>query len=388
MLSLVSPLLAFPAITSEFGASGWAAVAIGQSFGSTAAIVVELGWGLNGPQRVSRMGSAGRRRVFTLALRSKLFALVPLAIIAGVAAYLVSPDHLLEAALTAVGATAFGLSPAWFFIGNGSPLQLLTIDAVPRLVGVALSAVLMLVGVGLFVYPVVGLILPSVLSPVFAAAKVRVRRPDWRFARRIGNAHVLKSQWHAVVARSTSSLYISLPVGIVAVVAPQALVVFSAADRLQRMYLSVLSAVPNALQGWVGKPNSRGGRMARASRAIVLNAGFGLVVGLLFALAAPLASQIVFSGVATVPFEISVLCGVLIAIVCTSRATGNLGLVAARRIGYITVSAIVGSAIGLPAILVLSSQLGARGALIGAIMAETAVLTVQVFGLLRRRPTR
>lgn len=329
------------------------------------------------------MSETNRRKVFALALRSKLFSLAPLALLAAIAAYFVSPSFRLESALTAIGATAFGLSSAWYFIGTGAPFKLFRLDALPRLLGVALSAIAMIGGVGLGVYPLVGLILPSLMAPLLASLSVKLRRADWDFARRIGNPQILRSQWHAVVARSASSLYISLPAGIVAIVAPQALVMFSAADRLQRMFLSVLSAVPNALQGWVGKPETRDGRIARARTAILMNAGFGIVAGGIFVLASPVASKLIFSGVATIPYDLALLCGVLIAVVCTSRATGNLGLVAARRIGYVAVSAIAGSLVGLPMILILSAYAGAAGAITGAIIAELTVLMVQVFGLIR-----
>ncbi|POH69728.1 hypothetical protein C3B59_05125 [Cryobacterium zongtaii] len=385
MLSLVSPLFAFPAITSQYGASGWAAIAIGQSFGSTAAIVVELGWGLSGPQRLARMRDSNRRQLFATALRSKLVTVLPLALAAAVVAYLVSPAFQLESALTAIGATAFGLTASWYFIGAGAPFKLFVLDAIPRLVGVLFAASAMILGAGLMVYPIAGLLLPSFLATVLATSHLKVGRKDWQLARRIGTVLVLKTQWYAVVARATSSIYISLPAGLVAIVAPDAVVIFTAADRLQRMYLSVLAAVPNALQGWVGRPVTQSDRMARASRAILWNAIFGVLVGAAFAAAVPYASELIFSGVATVAPEIGVLSGCLIAVVCTSRATGNLGLVAARRIGFITTSAIVGSLVGLPMILLLSFHFGVVGALVGAISAELAVLAVQVLGLVRAK---
>ncbi|AAT88561.1 hypothetical protein Lxx06010 [Leifsonia xyli subsp. xyli str. CTCB07] len=45
----MSPLLALPAIAHTAGAEGWAAIAIGQSLGGAAGVLVELGWGSPAP---------------------------------------------------------------------------------------------------------------------------------------------------------------------------------------------------------------------------------------------------------------------------------------------------------------------------------------------------
>ena len=57
------PLLAVPVVTGTFGATAFAALAIGQSVGAAAAVVVDLGWSLNGPQAVARSGPGARRRL-------------------------------------------------------------------------------------------------------------------------------------------------------------------------------------------------------------------------------------------------------------------------------------------------------------------------------------
>ena len=53
MIGAVTPLLAIPAISQQFGAPGWASIAVGQSVGAAASVAVELGWGLTGPQAVA-----------------------------------------------------------------------------------------------------------------------------------------------------------------------------------------------------------------------------------------------------------------------------------------------------------------------------------------------
>ena len=77
LLNAVSPLLALPAITAHFGGSAWAAIAVGQSLGGTAGVIVELGWGLSGSQRVARMSPRNRANAFGVSLVAKAIVGVP-----------------------------------------------------------------------------------------------------------------------------------------------------------------------------------------------------------------------------------------------------------------------------------------------------------------------
>lgn len=386
--NVVTPLLTLPAITSRYGAAAWAAIAVAQSLGSACSVVVELGWFLSGSQRVARQSPANRRRTYVLALLTRSVVAVPMLVVAGTATFLIVQDHQWIAALVAVAVTLGTLNTLWYFVGAGTPSRIILTDSLPRIVPVIVAAVLILAGVGLWVYPV-ALLLPALACPLLGMVVVGVRRADFRgwTARRIVLA--IRAQSSALASVALSAAYIALPVTLVGVVAPGGVAVFAAAERLQRMVLSVLAAVPNALQGWVGRAPDAALRRTRARRAVIVNACVGIVAGAAFTVAAPFLSDFVFSGVAPVSSELAAICALMIVIVSTSRATGGIMLVALRRVHVIAVSALTGGIVGVPAILLLGALLGPPGGLLGEVAAELAVLTVQLLGIrgaARRRP--
>lgn len=387
MLSAVTPLLAFPAISSNFGASGWAAIALGQSFGAAAAVLIELGWGLTGSQRVARAAEVNRRRILAASVATKLVVL-PVSIPAALLAAFFAPEFAIEAALACVGSAFVGLTSIWFFIGVGRPAKILLTDAVPKLTFVALAAIWMNLGGPLAAFGI-ALIFSAVTALILALVTTRIRVRDFPIGRSGRVRFLLRAQMTALSGRAVSALYIALPVALVGIVAPSALPVFASAERLQRLGLSVLQAAPNALQGWVGGEPNVELRVRRAGRALSLNIALGVISGVGFAITAPVASELIFAGVSTIPPGLAWISGGVIFLVCVSRATGGIVLVALRRVGTVSFSALVGAIVGVPAILVLASVSGAAGALIGEAMAEASVLTVQISalrkGLGRRR---
>jgi hypothetical protein len=384
-ISAVSPLLALPAVSAKGGASVWAAIAIGQSVGIAGATIVELGWGLTGPQRVSRASRGNRRRALALSLQSRLLVFPLVAALAASSAWLLAPEHRELSAVTAVASSATGLSLIWFFIGIGAPGRLLLTDALPRLALVSASAFAISHNAPIMLYPICGLLAPALLAPILGSLNTRIRPSDFGGVGLKRTILVVRIQGVAMSGRLVSALYIALPITLVSLVAPQAVPVFAAAERLQRMYLSILAAIPNVLQSWVGRPPSRTLRLQRAEVSVGLNAGVGIVAGLIFAIIAPSASRVVFSGQASISTELAWLCALVIFLVCCSRAVGGLVLVALSRFQSVTTSALVGAIVGVPLILVLASRLGAPGGLLGELVAEAAVLCVQIVFWLRFR---
>jgi hypothetical protein len=384
-ISAVSPLLALPAVSAKGGASVWAAIAIGQSIGIAGATIVELGWGLTGPQRVSRASQGNRRRALSLSLQSRLLIFPLVAALAATSAWFLAVEHRELSAVTAVASSATGLSLIWFFIGIGAPGRLLLTDALPRLALVSASALAISNGAPIMVYPIVGLLVPALLAPLLGSLNTRIRFSDFRGISLKRTLLVVRIQAVAMSGRLVSALYIALPITLVSLVAPQAVPVFAAAERLQRMYLSILAAIPNVLQSWVGRPASRMRRLNRAEISVGLNASVGILAGLIFAVIAPSASRFVFSGQASISTELAWLCAGVIFLVCCSRAVGGLVLVALGRFHSVATSAVVGAVVGVPLILLLASRLGASGGLLGELIAESAVLCVQTGFWLRFR---
>jgi hypothetical protein len=257
--------------------------------------------------------------------------------------------------------------------------MILLTDTVPRLGLVAVSAVLLYAGGPVLLYPLVGLVVPSAAAPLIGAVVSGVQRSDFAFFNFKRYLVAIKHQLTAMSGRLMSALYIALPVTLVSIVSPGSIALFAAAERLQRMCLAALTAAPNGMQGWVGRPPTRRGRLDRARTAVLANAAMGILAGVGFTLLAQPVSKLLFSGTVIVEFPLSALCGLLIAIVCTSRATGGLALVASRQIHIVSISAALGAVIGVPGILVLAHLMGPAGGLLGEIAAEAAVLGFQLF---------
>ena len=372
-------------ITGSFGGEAWAAVAVAQSVGSAAAVIVELGWGLNGPQRVARARGRVRSQLYALSLLTKAFVLVLLIVPVLVAMQLLAPTQVGNAQIVAIGYLITGLSPVWFFIGEGRPLRILLFDAAPRLIAAIIPAVLIVtLGFGLDAYAI-GLVIGGLIPPTIGLFTARAR---WDFVRRYGARRLLRAiraQGAALGGRAASALYIALPITLVGIASPASLVLFSAVERMMRLGLALLASVPNSLQSWVGAPpaTARAERRRRVHLALAFNAGLGLIAGLGFTWIAPAAARVLFSGTVHVDHSVAALAGLVIFITCTSRATGGLGLVAYRRIPSIAVSAVIGACVGVPAILLLAAIGGTAGAYAGEILAEVCVLTAQVTALVR-----
>ncbi len=384
LISALSPLIVIPALTGSFGARTWASVALAQSIGSAAAVVIELGWGLNGPQRVAKAGQGARARLYALALVTKLVVAVPLALpVVGIALWL-APEEPGAAALVALAMSLSTLSPAWFFIGTGKPRHILLLDALPRLAAnVAAAAAIHYGNAPLISYPVlllVGTLVPPLLGWWLVGARVATVR-DYG-TRRI--VRVIGVQSVALQGRLASAAYITLPVIIVGAVAPSALVLFSAAERLQRLTLALLAAVPNALQAWIGKPGTVSERRRRVNQAVAGNVALGVLAGATFTVLGRVGSEILFAGQITLPLHITALCGGVIAVTCVSRATGGLGLVASRKLSALRNSAFTGACVGPLLVWILSVKLGAPGGLLAELVTELIVLGVQIVALYGR----
>ncbi|WP_292700437.1 hypothetical protein [Microbacterium sp. 69-10] len=384
LFGLVTPLLGLPAVTTRFGADGWAAVAIGQSLGAAVATLVELGWGLNGPQKVARMTPRGTYRAAVLSLRAKLLVLLPTAPVAFTLSWLLAPTHRFDAALVSTGTAIAALSLTWVFLGKTAPGRVIATDNGLRLLGIVAATAGLVAGADLWVYAVVGIALPGTLSPALALFILRreAGRVTARTSRRL-LYWTLRAQWHAVSARGVSALYIALPVTLIGIVAPGSVAVFAAGERLMRLGLSAMSIVPSAMQGWIGSSPERGERRRRVRLAVMINATFGAIAAIAFGVAAPLASSLIFTGSATIPSPLAWSFAIVVTLVATSRATGSIALVSIRRIDVIARSASAGALVGVPAILLGGLVLGPVGGVLGEVAAEGTVLAVQARGLLR-----
>lgn len=384
VLNAVSPLIALPAITATHGGAAWSAIAIGQSLGGTAGVIIELGWGLSGSQRVARMSARNRGRVFAISLVTKLVVAVPVLAVAVPTAFMLTPDFGVIAALIALASGLAALGAGWIFVGMMRPRLFLVTEVLPRTVLVAASAFAISSGLPLVLYPV-ALLLASLSPPVTAALVLGTRPADLRALGPRRLAAVIRMQGHALSTNVFSSIYLSLGTTVATLGSVNATLLYASVDRLKRMVQQVVLTQQYVLKGWVGREVDPAQRVARAIRATLVTAVVGVLCGIAFGFAAPAAAGFVFSGTVAIPPLAAAIAGANLAVVCVSMATGAVLLVTLGRVGAIARSAAVGAAIGLPAIFVGALLWEGTGALAGQLLAEIAVILVQLWAIRARR---
>lgn len=377
-LSAVTPLIVLPAITSAYGAAGLAATGVGQSLGASAAVIAELGWSVLGPQMIARANPARRRALYQSAFATRISALAVMMPLAVVGAYFLASQERLAAATVAFAFSLAAVSPGWYLIGLNRPLVILSVETVPRLVLSVAAALALRWSAPLAVYGML-LALAAVLTWLLAAGvahqRLWPRLADFRDGRQ-----VIARQLPLTGGRMVSVLYTSLPVSIVALIAPDSTATYTAVDRLTRMASALLGSVPARLQSWVGAdPGSRG--MTRSRQSLLMNASLGLAAGCGFILVGPPVATLVFSGVVSLDPVMAALAGALVFTICTSRGVG-LSLVAEGRANWISVANVAGAVTGVSSVYLLAGLWGAHGALIGVIAAEVVGVVIQLVILL------
>lgn len=375
-LSAVTPFLALPAITSTYGVSGWATVAIAQAAGTFAGLLVELGWGVTGPQRVARMNGKTAASLYRQSVTTKLTVFCVIASPIFFVAHALSPEFKAAGGAIAVATAALGLSPAWFYIGKGRPLRILLFESIPRLIAVAIAAVAIYRNAPIVTYAV-GLVASVLVSLLLTAVAGGLGWFQWA-----GSLAAMRSQSIVIVGRVIGGAYTSLPTVLLSFVHPNSVPLYAAADRLARMGLSVLAGVPARLQSWIGHESAIV-RSQRAKKSLGYNAALGLFSGLTFFVLAPWATRILLSDSVSMNYATSALGGLLVLAVCTSRGFG-LSMVSAGRANQLTFAIVLSALVSIPLIFTLGAEFGANGGLLAVLMAEITGIAIQAIIVIRR----
>ncbi|YAL84099.1 hypothetical protein ACMYYO_04620 [Dermacoccaceae bacterium W4C1] len=381
-VGFLSPLLVIPVVTSEFGAAGWAAMAIAQSLGMAFSVATELGWGVVGPQRIAGLPRDEAVQEYRLSITSRTLTVLPGGLIAAAAAALLVHDHHLDAAVLAFGTAAQGMTPSWYFIGLGQPIKVFLSEGVPRVLVAVIASVIMWQGGPLLVYGLLMTLtvpLAQLLARRFIGRDARPGRAEWRSA-----PSVVRSQMTIGLGRIVSVTYTALPISIVGLFAPSAVPVFAATERLMRMCVQVLGVVPLRLQSWIGVAQGRK-KMRRIRTAQQIGLGLGLTAGVSYALLAPIIAPLIFRDDSIrIPFHVAAASGLLLCVICVSTSLG-LSLVAVKAANKITWAIIPSACVGLLLIGPTAFFLGAVGAVLGEIAAEATGAGLQRRSFLRSR---
>lgn len=381
LLSSLAPFLLLPYIARVGGEGTWNALAVGQAVGSLAAILVALGWTLSGPARVAGISDPDhRRRLYAMSLLTRLVAFaVCIPVLAGIAAFYGDRGHFWETFLMAAAQAAAGLSPAWYCIAIGNAKLIARYDVVPRIVATIVCIPVLLASGLIILYPAA--ILAGGLLGTYFFSRRHSKRQDY------GHLHavpVLKEIWALRAASGTTmaaAAYAATPVIIVAAAAlPSGLAVFVSAEKLYRIGLMAVGALGSSFQGWVAELD--GDHLQRRKFSLLSHTllGFAGLAG--FTFLGPFVTQLLFGPSLAADFTTCFWFGMAFLFVSVNTSTGSHWLVPAGRIRAVFWSTVAGAALGLPAMLFLSTTMQGAGGALGLAIGEFVVCAVQGAALL------
>jgi O-antigen/teichoic acid export membrane protein len=380
LLSLLAPFLLLPIIARLGGVGGWAAIAIGQSVGAFAAIVVTYGWTLVGPAKVAGVDEAARRLFYGDSVVSRLLLLAIVGPLAAGCTFLLAPaSHRLEAVAMTVALAIGSLSPAWYAVGVGLPGLIAKYEVVPRMVAVGLAAVLLLATGQIVLYPLC-LIAATLVGTGFFSANVGhlQSRNGIDLRRVVGDMWLARSGAMTVVA---AGAYSATPVAILSLVAPSsAVAIFASADKLYKVALYSVQSLGNAFQGWVAEDSPSG--ISRRMRASLM-AHFSLgVVGFAgIAIAGVPVTRLLFGDAVAADELTSLFYGVAFLAVSVNTSTGRHILVPLGGTRIVLLSTLLGAVFGVIAMALFGGIFGGRGGAAGLALGELVVCLVQFIGI-------
>lgn len=394
-VSAIVPLLVLPAINSIVGREGWVALSLGYAVGAAAAIGCALAWPMLGPHRVANADEYGRQAAYFESLVTRTLSFVCCGAAAGiVAGLLAGVDHRWLAVSMAVALTSWGLTPSWYFVGTGHTSLVARYETIPRILASAASIPLVSWTHQPFFYPL--LVLATSLVTTAAASHYLLPGPMRGYSMPDGATARLRQHLSLTGAALIGAGYTSLVLPLARIPHPgvQALSDVAASIRIRNMAQMGTAAVTTGLQGWVTPPSARE-RRARRRKALVLTTGIGVISAIGLFVALPVASRWLFSDVASISWSLSAATSAA----CVPYAVGSTlsfhVLAPEGRTREISRSRIVGSLVGVPAIVVATATWGACGAMIATALAECLVVAWQIgaawpylVGHPRRRPSR
>lgn len=375
LISLAGQVTLIPVIASVSGASGWAAVALGQAMGTGAATILQYGWGFTGPTMLVPLSARGRARLLWVSTLSRLLVGSILFPVTAALAALLAPDGQgLLAALTSVAFATFGLSALWFFVGTGRPGQAARYETIPRLLVLLTAATVVLASGDALYYPVVFLAgqVAAIGWLTLHLGEVSLSRSTWAAALRALTAQRAAAATDVVVAA-----WQAVPTSILAGVAPGALATFAAGDRIQKLGQSGIQPLFNAFQGWVSEaPGVEMGR--RMWTAVAATSTAGTILGIVFGIGLPLVDDALFAGEIQVGYGISIPFGLALALYSVTSSINFTVLAPAGRTRQILRSTAAGGLVAVAGVGLLAQPFGATGGAVSVAVAQAVALAVQL----------
>lgn len=371
-LALVAPFLFLPVLARVAGADAWVAIAVGQSVGGFVALVSGVGYPTLAPPQVAIATAERRRRILATSLHTR----VPVWLIGGVvgvvvAALLAPGSYRAEAAMMAGAMSLAGLAPTWYWIGVGRALPILWFEVLPRMVATLAATGILLAGGGVTWYPVL-LALAMITGP--AIVYVRFAGGEILRPTRADIGAVYRAHPPGVIAETAAGAYNALAVALVTGVAPITQSArYVSGDKSYRIGQYAVTALGNALQGWVAEALEHRRALGRRLRiAVLLHAGLGVLGLLAFTLIGPALTSILFGEAVAIDRLTAFGFGVATLGISLGTACGRIGLVTLGARKTFMICVLLAAGIGVVGLLVGGAVWGAPGAACGLGIAELA----------------
>lgn len=384
LASAVTSLASVPVIIHTLGPTQWSGYALGQSVGSMLAVIAAWGWGAVGPTTIAALPDDRRADYLMGSLPPRLAIWSICAIPGVVVAGILSPAN------TSLGTNIAGMlllstvgwGCGWYYIGIGAPRHLLARDALPRLVIACASLAALAVTKSIYVYALLQasaevLCIILVLRYVRSTSSGRVNINGTLLDR-------IRSNVHGLTVTVAAASYVQIPLMVAAGVGIPNLTVYALGDKLFAAAKTATGPIVSLAQSRVPRDRANGiqdgleERVRTAVRLVILTAPL-LVVG--FAVFAPFVGSLLSNGQIHVPPTIALPLGLALALMIISGVTGIAALVALDKTRVVATSVIVGAAVGLPVLVVLSRHLGGAGTAWGVCLAEAVTACWQLVAL-------
>jgi O-antigen/teichoic acid export membrane protein len=378
------PFIVLPGSLVISGQSGWASIAVGMACGGLASIVIGLGWPISGTVKVAATSIEYRWSLYVDSLRSRGVVAPGALGVGATIAYALSPMPNL-AALTCFSASLVGLSASWYYIGCGEPVRLLTYFTVVRFGFASIGIWAAAVAHNMYPYAV-ALGAGEVLSLIISTYDIRHRTHSHAGAgSRLPLRSVIAQQLPAATTALSAGTYVTLPLPIVATIAPSSAAVFAAAQSMLQLGGTVTRPLVQFLQSWApaGGVDQQSARMRKSIRIALSGAlPYALLACSLSYYYVPMLSLHAMR----LSWPTAVLLGATAGAILVSQILGLVVLTALGQVTYLMRSTLVGALFGLallPPAVALFDVPGAWGALFLAELGVTLYQSWVVFRLMR-----
>lgn len=385
-LLAASSLLLIPAMVEAGGQHAWGAIAVGQTVGAVAAVLIYFGWGHTGPATIARADDVVARAEFADSLRTRLVLFVPVAVTACALAALVTPSHPMLAVAGCLSAAAVGFTADWYFVGRRRPYAYLALETVPRVLGTVAGIVLLAGGVSVIAGPLC--MLAGMLLGFAATSWSVLRRRTATVVARRSVREIILAQRNGVGSGVGTAAYSALPLVLISLFAPGIQPSYALVDKLQRQLSVALGPVVSVVQGYVPR-RDEAVTIRRGRQALIAGAGFSLVLAGVVLLVAPWLLGWLGAGQVQPEYAVVVIMAVFVGLSVWESILARAVLAAFYRLDAVARGTLVSAVVGLPLVVIGALLLGLVGAFAGLLvgLAARAVyeLTVAI-GHIRRAP--